>query len=117
MVLSLVTRLPGGVTLNINVPDRSLERLGEFRRVPLARTGTVQTRIEQLGSTQLRRVAAPLPADPDPEPGTDAAALAAGHPTISELRPVEDAAPTVLPERLPRSPSVTTVATGEPTIA
>jgi 5'-nucleotidase len=77
------------------MPDRSVERLGEFRRVPLARTGTVQTRIEQLGSKQLRRVAAPLPADP--EPGTDGTAFAAGHPTISELRPVEDAIPTALP--------------------
>ena len=102
VALPLVTELPEGVTLNVNVPDRSVQRLGQFRRVPLARTGTVQTRIEQLGNKQLRRVAAPLPADP--EPGTDAAALAAGHPTISELRPVEDATPTVLPEPLPRIP-------------
>jgi 5'-nucleotidase len=98
-VLPLITGLPAGVTLNVNVPDRPVDRLGELRRVPLARIGTVQTRIERLGTNQLRRVAAPLP--DDLEPGTDAAMLVAGHPTISELRPVEDANPTVLPESLP----------------
>lgn len=100
VVLPLVTGLPAGATLNVNVPDRPIDRLGELRRVPLARIGTVQIRIEQLGSNQLRQAAAPLP--DDPEPGTDAEALAAGHPTISELRPVEDAVPTVLPVPLPR---------------
>ncbi|HEU0089897.1 MAG TPA: 5'/3'-nucleotidase SurE [Pseudonocardiaceae bacterium] len=101
-VLPLVAELPPGTTLNLNVPDRPLERLGELRPVPLARVGTVQTRIEQLGGHQLRRVTAPLPGDP--EPGTDAAVLAAGHPTVSELRSVDDANPTALPKLLPHLP-------------
>ncbi len=103
VMLPLVMGLPAGATLNVNVPDRPVEQLGELRRVPLARMGTVQTRIEQLGSAQLRRVRAPLP--DDPEPGTDAAILAAGYPTVSELCPVEDAPHTVLPAVLPRLPA------------
>ncbi|MGH3916783.1 MAG: 5'/3'-nucleotidase SurE [Pseudonocardiaceae bacterium] len=102
VLLPLVTELPAGATLNVNVPDRPVERLGELRCAPLSRIGTVQTRIEQVAGNQLRRIAAPLP--DNAEPGTDAAVLAAGHPTISELRSVEDAHPTALPAQLPQLP-------------
>lgn len=104
VILPLVLGLPPGATLNVNVPDRPVGQLGELRCVPLARIGTVQTRIEQFASNQLRRVTAPLP--DNPEPGTDAAVLAAGHPTISELSPVEDAHPTALPTPLPQLPRI-----------
>ncbi|HEX2301709.1 MAG TPA: hypothetical protein VHH34_24925, partial [Pseudonocardiaceae bacterium] len=98
-VLPLLADLPAGHTLNVNVPAVGPEELGELVRCPLARGGTVQTRIEQLGDGRLRRVAAALPAEP--EPGTDAALLAAGHPTISEIQPVQDAENGALPEQLP----------------
>lgn len=98
-VLPLLADLPAGRTLNVNVPAVGPEELGELVRCPLARGGTVQARIEQLGDGRLRRVAAPLPAEP--EPGTDAALLAAGYPTLSEIQPVQDAEHGVLPERLP----------------
>lgn len=99
VMLPLTATLPGGATINVNIPNCPLDRLGGLRRVPLARVGTVQTRIEQIGGGELRRVAAPLP--DNPERGTDAAVLAAGYPTVSELRPVDDVVCSALPEPLP----------------
>ena len=98
-VLPLLLDTPPGSVLNVNIPDLPLGRLGGLRAARLARFGTVQSRIEQLGESGLRRV--PTEVDGDLEPGTDAAVLAAGHATISVVQPVTDAAEQLLPERLP----------------
>lgn len=101
-MLPLLAELAEGSALNVNVPDLPLSGLGALVRRPLARAGITQTRIEHIerfGRRQLQRVAVPL--SDNPEPDTDLAALAAGHPTISEIQSVEDVLHPLLPEPLP----------------
>ncbi len=81
-----------GTVLSLNVPDRPVAALRELREARLAKFGVVQVcvahRIGENGAGGLHATVGELE-DP-PEPGTDAALLAAGHPTLTELTPLRE---------------------------
>jgi len=81
-----VAALPVGAVLNLNVPD--LAEVGEPARAALAEFGTVRTRIKDSDDGTIS-LAAVLVED-EPEPGTDAALLAGGRPTVTPLRSVAE---------------------------
>jgi 5'-nucleotidase len=89
---------PAGTVLSLNVPDRPIEALGELRPAALAQFGTVQTRVDRVEDGQLHL--AQVEVDAPPEPGTDSALLAAGHPTLTALESVCEASNPVLPQSL-----------------
>jgi 5'-nucleotidase len=89
-VLAILIGAPAGTVLSLNVPDRPVEALGELRPAALAAFGTVQTRVDRMEDGQLHL--AQVKADTPPEPGTDSALLAAGHPTLTALESVCEAA-------------------------
>ena len=92
----MLAELPPGTVLNLNVPDVAPARLRPLRRARLATFGTVQGRVQQLDDGSLEIVAVQV--DDEPEPGTDAALLAAGYPTITVLRSVDEDTELVLPD-------------------
>ncbi len=88
-VLDILLAGPEGTVLSLNVPDRPAAEIGELREARLATFGAVQIRvIHRSGEdghalhAQLAELSTP------PEPGTDTALLAAGHPTLTELQSV-----------------------------
>ncbi len=91
MLAGLLAARPGTV-LSLNVPDRPVAALRELREARLARFGVVQVcvahRVGENGAGSLHTTVGDLE-DP-PEPGTDAALLAAGHPTLTELTPLRE---------------------------
>ncbi|MCP3805320.1 5'/3'-nucleotidase SurE [Allokutzneria sp. A3M-2-11 16] len=87
--IGLLRDSPAGTVLNVNVPDVSADRLRPLRHARLARFGTVQSRVEQLDDDSLEVVAVTID-DARPEPDSDAALLAEGHPTITALRSVSE---------------------------
>ncbi|SDM60808.1 5'/3'-nucleotidase SurE [Allokutzneria albata] len=87
--VELLRNSPAGTVLNVNVPDVAADRLGPLRHARLARFGTVQSRVRQLDDDSIEVVAVDVD-DARPEPDSDAALLAAGHPTITALRSVAE---------------------------
>ena len=90
-VFDLLLATPEATVLSLNVPDVPVSELRELREARLARFGSVQVRVDHIAGDDgdlLHSHAAEL-ATP-PEPGTDTALLAAGHPTITELQSVSD---------------------------
>jgi 5'-nucleotidase len=81
-----VAALPVGAVLNLNVPNRA--EVGEPERAALAEFGTVRTRIKDSDDGTIG-LAAVLVED-GLEPGTDAALLAEGRPTVTPLRSVAE---------------------------
>lgn len=86
-VLELLLDAPETTVLSLNVPDRPATALGPIRHARLARGGAVQTRVDEVREGDVRM--AEVEISDEPEPGTDSALLAAGHPTLTELRSVE----------------------------
>lgn len=78
--------LPPGAVLNLNVPNRP--EAGEPKRASLAEFGAVQSRVKDTddGSIALASVLV----EGDLPPGSDAALLAEGHPTVTPLRSVSE---------------------------
>ncbi|SDF85894.1 5'-nucleotidase [Pseudonocardia oroxyli] len=89
--LELLTARPAGTVLSLNAPDLPSAELGPLREATLASVGAVQVRIAHTagvdGAPATWQATVTSPDEPH-EPGTDVALLAAGHPTISELRTV-----------------------------
>lgn len=88
-VLDLLLAADPGQVFSLNVPDRPAGELAELRAAPLATFGTVQVRVDYRSGADghglhTRVVALGTP----PEPGTDSALLAAGHPTLTALEPI-----------------------------
>lgn len=89
VVLDALLTAPAGTVFSLNVPNRPVAELKELREAQLADFGMVHVRVDHrvtddgdgLHST-VQTVEEP------PEPGTDTALLAAGHPTITELVPI-----------------------------
>ncbi|TQM78223.1 5'-nucleotidase [Saccharothrix saharensis] len=81
-----VAALPAGAVVNLNVPNRA--EVGEPERAGLAEFGAVRTRIKDSDDGTIA-LAAVLVED-DLSPGTDAALLAAGRPTVTPLRSVAE---------------------------
>ncbi|OMC29966.1 5'/3'-nucleotidase SurE [Mycobacterium sp. GA-1841] len=86
-VLELLLDAPEATVLSLNVPDRPASEVGPMRHARLARGGTVQARVDDVGGSDLRL--GEVEVTDEPEPGTDSALLAAGHPTLTALRSVE----------------------------
>jgi 5'-nucleotidase len=84
-VLDLLLAGPEGTVLSLNVPDRPVAELGELREATLVPFGAVQVRMEE-GDGALHATFADV--TEQPEPGTDVALLAQGHPTITALASV-----------------------------
>jgi len=93
--LDLLVDLEPAAVLNLNVPNVPPDRLRSLRRATLATFGTVQSRVKRLDDGGLEILSVNV--DEPPEPGTDAALLAAGHPTITPLRSVHEHADVELP--------------------
>jgi 5'-nucleotidase len=88
-VLDVLLAAPDGTVLTLNVPDLPVAELRELREARLARFGSVRVRVDHVKGDDgdlLHAHEAEL-ATP-PEPGTDTALLAAGHPTLTELQSV-----------------------------
>lgn len=98
IVLELLGSAPPGTVLTLNVPDRPLAALAGLRPATLAEFGTVQTRVDRVEDGQLHLAQVEL--DIPPEPGSDSALLAAGHPTLTALESVREASGLVLPSWL-----------------
>lgn len=86
-VLELLLDAPAATVLSLNVPDRPATELGPIRHARLAHGGAVQTRVDEIRDGDLRL--AEVEMSGEPEPDTDSALLAAGHPTLTALRSVE----------------------------
>lgn len=84
-VLDVLLGAPEGTTLSLNVPDRPVAELGELHEARLSRFGQVQIAVELRGAEGDQALHVGGVEHGEPEPGTDTALLAAGHPTITEL--------------------------------
>jgi 5'-nucleotidase len=100
-VLELLLDAPAGTALSLNVPDRPPSEQRELRHARLAAFGSVQARVDEVGDGGLRL--GEIEVGTRPEEGTDGALLAAGHPTLTALRPVTEAEDRLVPEWLARS--------------
>ncbi|MBU8807389.1 5'/3'-nucleotidase SurE [Mycolicibacterium goodii] len=86
-VLELLFEAPEPTVLSLNVPDVPPDELKPIRHARLARGGAVQTRVDDVSDGGVRL--AEVEISEEFEPGTDSALLAAGHPTLTELRSIE----------------------------
>ena len=77
---------PAGTVLNLNVPNAP--EPGEPRRAGLAEFGAVQSRVQDDGDGTIALTSVVV--DGELPPGSDAALLAEGHPTITALRSVAE---------------------------
>jgi 5'-nucleotidase len=90
-VLDVLLAAPDATVLSLNVPDRAPAELKELREARLARFGVVQIVVEQRGGDDGEALHARLAEDQEAaEPGTDAALLLEGHPTLTELISVSE---------------------------
>jgi len=89
--LDLLASRPRGAVLSLNVPNLPAAEIGPLREAALATVGAVQVRIAHTsgveGAPATLQATIESPDEPS-EPGSDVALLAAGHPTITELRSV-----------------------------
>lgn len=93
-VLELLVEAPEATVLSLNVPDRPADELGPIRHATLARGGAVQTRVDDVSDGGVRMTEVEI--SEEPEPGSDSALLAEGHPTLTELLSVEAQHPELL---------------------
>jgi 5'-nucleotidase len=87
-VIDLLLGSPEATVLSLNVPNRPAAELGELREARLARVGGVQIRVDQRSGDDGDALHASLVEVGSPEPGTDIALLAEGHPTLTRLSSV-----------------------------
>jgi 5'-nucleotidase len=90
-VLDVLLAAPDGTVLSLNVPDRPVSDIGELREARLSTFGAVQVHVDYRDGEHgealhsfVTEISTP------PEPGTDAALLAAGHPTLTELQGITE---------------------------
>ncbi|MCP2168208.1 5'/3'-nucleotidase SurE [Goodfellowiella coeruleoviolacea] len=98
VAIPLLLDAPEHSVFNVNVPNLPPDQLRELRRAPLASYGAVQSRVDRPSEGQLEVVTTVV--QHELEPGTDAALLGEGHPTITALRAVTEVEG-VLPDRTP----------------
>ena len=84
VVLPLLEDLPAATVLSLNVPNAEVKGL---RWAELARFGSVQSRVDEVGENEVELVA--VYSEDSPAPGTDAALLGEGYATLTALRSVE----------------------------
>jgi 5'-nucleotidase len=78
--------LPPGTVLNLNVPNTA--EAGEPKRASLAEFGAVRSRVHDVGDGSIGLTAVSV--EGDLPPGSDAALLTEGHPTVTPLRSVTE---------------------------
>lgn len=101
-VLEVLTATEVGTVLSLNVPNLPPRQLGELKAATLASRSSWRPRISQVeGGLWVRGIRA----SETPEPGSDVALLAAGHPTVTLMQPVASASPASWEELLARSVS------------
>ena len=88
----------GRLVLNVNVPNVPLGELRRFERTGLAAFGAVQTVVTEAGEGYVKLAYEGI--DAELEPGTDAAALAAGTASFTALRAVCEQLDSGLPDDL-----------------
>ncbi|MCO1655236.1 5'/3'-nucleotidase SurE [Pseudonocardia humida] len=84
-VVDLLLGSVEGTVLSLNVPNRPAAELGELREARLARFGSVQIRVDRKSGDDGDALHATYVENSSPEPGTDIALLAEGHPTLTRL--------------------------------
>lgn len=85
-VLDILLAAPEGTVLSLNVPDLAPAEIRELREARLAAFGAVQIRVDQRGGEAGEGLhGSVVEMSTPPEPGTDIALLAQGHPTLTEL--------------------------------
>jgi 5'-nucleotidase len=90
-LLDILLAAPEGTVLSLNVPDRPIAEIRELREARLARFGAVQVRVDHHSGDNGEALHATISElSTPPEPGTDAALLAQGHPTLTELQPISE---------------------------
>ncbi|NMH93740.1 5'/3'-nucleotidase SurE [Pseudonocardia bannensis] len=90
-VLDLLLAEAPGTVFSMNVPDRPVDELGELREARLARFGAVQVRVvHRDGEPNGTLHTSVIEPEAEPDPDSDVALLAQGHPTLTELRPVRE---------------------------
>jgi 5'-nucleotidase len=94
-LLPMITELPGGVLLNVNVPDVPYEDLRGIKRAPLATFGAVQFIVAERGEGYVRMTLEDNEAAL--EEGTDEYWLARNHVTVTPIRPAGEATDIDLP--------------------
>lgn len=77
------------VVLNLNVPNRRADQVRGLRRAGLARFGSVQTNIAEVGEGHVTVSVSEIDAENDP--GTDAVLVAEGYATLTPLQPICEA--------------------------
>ena len=90
-VLDLLLAAEEGTVLSVNVPDRPAAELGPLREAKLTEFGMATITVrhhDEVDAAVLRATAEDLATEPDPE--SDIALLAAGHPTVTRLASVAD---------------------------
>ena len=90
-VLDILLGSPDSTVLSLNVPDLPVAELRELREARLAGWGSVRVRVDHVSGEDgdsLHSHEAELAGEPEPD--TDTALLAAGHPTLTELQTVTD---------------------------
>lgn len=97
-VLGLLFDLPAGTVFSLNAPDRPPQRRRALRHATLAPFGTVQTRVDLPDGDHWRMQE--MESDEAAGEGTDIALLAATHPTITALSPVQEDRAAGLADRL-----------------
>jgi 5'-nucleotidase len=89
--LDLLLAADEGTVLSVNVPDRAAAELGPLREAKLTEIGMATITVrhhDEVDAAVLRATAGDLATEPDPE--SDIALLAAGHPTVTRLTSVAD---------------------------
>jgi 5'-nucleotidase len=87
--IDVAVAAPVGTTLNLNVPNRAVQRASALRRAHLAPFGTVQMQVAERGEGYVKiEYGAPLGEAPD---DTDAALLAEGFATVTALQATGEA--------------------------
>jgi 5'-nucleotidase len=87
-VIDLLLAADDATVLSLNVPNRPVAELGELREARLSPFGMVQARVDERSDDGVHALHATIMEPRAPEPGTDVALLAEGHPTITRLRSV-----------------------------
>jgi 5'-nucleotidase len=90
-VLDMLLAADEGTVLSLNVPDLPADELGELREARLSEFGMATINVshhDEDDAAVLRATANALSGTPDPE--SDVALLAAGHPTITRLTSVAE---------------------------
>ena len=88
-ILDVLLAADEGTVLSVNVPDRPAAELGALREARLSAFGMATITVrhhDEVDASVLRATAEALVSEPDPE--SDVALLAAGHPTVTRLMSV-----------------------------